>query len=188
VDEGRQRDKQATCLRIIEAARRLFAEIGYDQVTMRMLAAEADVNIALINRYFGTKHQLFGRVVARQGSFPSVIEGDPEALPERLAEYVAHRFFSEESSPTSVTIARSMASPEVRDLMRDRLRATIVEPLQELLMERGLDADDARLRASSAAAVVIGVAQLRVAFGPMEGPPVDAAVEHLTKVFRTCLS
>ena len=44
---------------IVEAARSLFSERGYDGTTMRLVAATAQVDPALIYHYFGSKQQLF---------------------------------------------------------------------------------------------------------------------------------
>ena len=44
---------------ILAAARRQFASYGYDGTGLRAIAALADVNVALIGRYFGSKEGLF---------------------------------------------------------------------------------------------------------------------------------
>jgi AcrR family transcriptional regulator len=49
------RDSRLTRARILDAAERLFAENGYDGVSIRAIAAEADVQLALIHYHFGTK-------------------------------------------------------------------------------------------------------------------------------------
>ncbi|MFC7103418.1 TetR/AcrR family transcriptional regulator [Nonomuraea rubra] len=64
--EARPRDREATRERILQAARSLFGEQGYEQVTVRMIAAAAEANIALVGRYFGSKAGLFAAVL--QGS------------------------------------------------------------------------------------------------------------------------
>ena len=44
--------------RLIETALRLFAERGFDSVTIRDLASAADVSVGLINHHFGSKDGL----------------------------------------------------------------------------------------------------------------------------------
>ena len=65
--EHRKRDREATRRRILDAARDLFGEHGYEGVTVRMIASAADANTALVNRYFGSKAALFGEVLAGAG-------------------------------------------------------------------------------------------------------------------------
>jgi AcrR family transcriptional regulator len=44
---------------ILLAAERLFAERGYHAVSLRDIAAEAGVQVALVGYYFGAKHELY---------------------------------------------------------------------------------------------------------------------------------
>ena len=44
---------------ILLAAEKLFAEQGYHAVSLRQIAAEAEVPVALVGYYFGAKHELF---------------------------------------------------------------------------------------------------------------------------------
>jgi AcrR family transcriptional regulator len=44
--------------RILDAAARMFAEHGFDEVTMAAIAGEADVARATVFNYFGSKHSL----------------------------------------------------------------------------------------------------------------------------------
>lgn len=43
---------------ILDAARQLFAEVGYDRATIRAIAARAEVDPALIYRFFTSKSEL----------------------------------------------------------------------------------------------------------------------------------
>lgn len=51
-------------LRIIEAAGGVFAELGYEGATVRMITERAGVNVAAINYYFRDKAGLYEQVVA----------------------------------------------------------------------------------------------------------------------------
>ena len=44
---------------ILLAAEKLFAQHGYHAVTIRDIATEAGVPLALVGYYFGPKHELF---------------------------------------------------------------------------------------------------------------------------------
>jgi AcrR family transcriptional regulator len=59
----RLRDAAATQKAILAAARAHFARLGYDGALLRDIAADAGVDAALINRYFGGKDGLFEAVI-----------------------------------------------------------------------------------------------------------------------------
>jgi AcrR family transcriptional regulator len=52
--------------RLLDAAESLFAEHGYNGVSLRMITASAGVNIAAANYYFRSKEGLFRAVFARR--------------------------------------------------------------------------------------------------------------------------
>ena len=59
----RAADVAETRARLLDAARRLFAERGFADVTVRELCREAGANLALVNYYFGDKLGLYLEVV-----------------------------------------------------------------------------------------------------------------------------
>ena len=48
---------------LLEKAEQLFAENGYEGTSVRMLAKEAGLNLAMISYYFGSKEKLFEALV-----------------------------------------------------------------------------------------------------------------------------
>ena len=52
---------------ILLAAEKLFAQHGYHVVTIRQIAQEAGVPLALVGYYFGPKHELFHAIFAHWG-------------------------------------------------------------------------------------------------------------------------
>lgn len=52
--------------RILDAAERLFADAGYDGVSLRQITSAAGVELALANYHFGPKSELFVAVVRRR--------------------------------------------------------------------------------------------------------------------------
>ena len=105
------RDAQKTRARILEAARLRFCQHSYEQVGVRDIAADANIDAALINRYFGTKEELFAEI--SKGVFNA--EQFIETAPAKLGEYLARRlmFGLEEkkkgSIPSSYFCARQPA-------------------------------------------------------------------------------
>jgi len=56
-------DKRAN---IIEAAEKLFSELGYEGASTRQIAKEAGANMAMINYYFGSKEGVFMEIMGQR--------------------------------------------------------------------------------------------------------------------------
>ena len=54
---------------IMTAAIELFAEKGFEGTSIRELATKADVNVAMVNYYFGTKDKLFEAILEQKATF-----------------------------------------------------------------------------------------------------------------------
>ena len=54
---------------IINVAIELFAEKGFEGTSIRDLAARAEVNVAMVNYYFGSKEKLFESMVEERASY-----------------------------------------------------------------------------------------------------------------------
>src|SRR5262245_32948255 len=72
-DAPRRRNAAATRAAILASARRAFARAGYDGVGVREIAQGAGVTAMLVNRYFGSKEQLFAEVIAQTMSTPEIL-------------------------------------------------------------------------------------------------------------------
>jgi len=60
---GRPPGTSVTRERILDCARELFARNGFDKTSIRAIAADAEVDPALVHHYFGTKTQLFAAAI-----------------------------------------------------------------------------------------------------------------------------
>lgn len=60
-----QQDKKE---HLIEVAEKLFGEHGFEGTSVRMLAKEADVNIAMISYYFGSKEKMMEAIFEQKAS------------------------------------------------------------------------------------------------------------------------
>jgi AcrR family transcriptional regulator len=63
-ERGMPRDSTPTKERILASAERLFADNGFDGVSMREIAADAKAQLALIHYHFGTKLDLYRAIWA----------------------------------------------------------------------------------------------------------------------------
>ncbi|MGZ4035126.1 MAG: TetR family transcriptional regulator [Bacteroidia bacterium] len=59
-------DKRET---ILSTAMKLFGQKGFEGTSVREIAADADVNPAMISYYFGSKEKLFEKMVEHKASF-----------------------------------------------------------------------------------------------------------------------
>jgi len=85
----RERKKQDTRDRLIDAAVALFAEQGYDPTTMEQIAARADVARATVFNYFARKEDLvLGWVARRRVAVEESLNGNEviRDTPERLRQ------------------------------------------------------------------------------------------------------
>lgn len=55
-------------IEILQVAERLFAEEGFDGTSIRTIAREANVNIAMISYYFGSKEKLLETLIVQRTS------------------------------------------------------------------------------------------------------------------------
>ena len=159
----RRRDAAATRSAILEAATRRFACQGYQCAGVREIAADAGVNAAMVNRYFGSKEGLFAEVVERAFDIRSLFDGDRATLAERLA----HRaVYGQDDTADAqriplVLMLRSATEPHTAELIRASLERNLLRPLAE-----HLEGPDADIRAAMAIAQCMGFATLNQMLRP----------------------
>ncbi|GAA4314185.1 TetR/AcrR family transcriptional regulator [Actinomadura luteofluorescens] len=185
VARRRKRDREATRRRILDAARDLFGEHGYDGVTVRMIAGRAEANTALVHRYFGSKAALFGEVLAGESVIRGVIAGAPEGLPRRLAEHFVRQVDQRSVTAMSRMLDRSAGHPEVKEILLRYLEDVIVEP-----MVAQLDGPDARARALLASTIIMGGGPVRrlVGLGDLHTADPADLTDRLTAMFSAALA
>jgi AcrR family transcriptional regulator len=104
----RQIEKSARTRAAIEdAARQLFSEHGFERTTVREIAAKAQIDPALVIRYFGSKDDLFSTVAEPQLQLPDLTHVDAKKIGETL---VGHFLEMWESGSGMPVLLRSAAS------------------------------------------------------------------------------
>src|ERR1700742_18087 len=88
---ARKRDADATRAAILEAAKHHFALSGFEGAFLRDIAAEAGVDAALINRYFGGKQGLFNACLRDAVRSAQLFTGEREDFGRRIAHTFAGR-------------------------------------------------------------------------------------------------
>ncbi|ASO20287.1 AcrR family transcriptional regulator [Actinoalloteichus hoggarensis] len=152
----RERRQQRVRESIITAARELFAEHGFDQVTVTDIAARAEVGRATFFRYFGDKQEVVfaaegGKSMTAEATHTPAPEAIGDSLPAALAyvRRVVVAFTAElVEDPEAYTEHERLVAeqPELlaRSLTKQRRHVT---ELVELLTDNGAEPATASLAA-----------------------------------------
>ena len=87
--------KVTTENKIIMAANKLFTQKGYSATTTRDIAKEAGTNLALINYHFGSKENLYKKVVREKlmiliGAMGPILSDEEISLEEKIESIVGN--------------------------------------------------------------------------------------------------
>jgi AcrR family transcriptional regulator len=158
--QPRRRDAARTRRLLLEAARRRFALAGYAATTLREIAEDAGVNVALIGRYFESKEGLFTAcLTAADDDFRRDAGEVPRSrVPEVIAGQIAGP--QEQTSQVLLLLLRPTG-----DERADRIRLEVLRGYAERLAgavgwRPGQD-DGLVLRAQLALAATTGIMLLR---------------------------
>jgi AcrR family transcriptional regulator len=185
---GRRPGSSATREQIVLAARRQFAELGYERATFRSIAAEAGVDPALVVHFFGSKADLSRDVMALPpavaAALASLADGPNETVGRRFAELVLGLL--EDPIARNVPLGRircATTHPEAAALVRE----TVTRDITALANALGADRPD--LRAVLIGAHVVGVALARyvVVVEPLASLPAAQVVDQLAPIFQRLL-
>src|SRR5260370_22304549 len=101
---SRAEQRRRTEARILDAAPQVFFSAGYDRTTIRAVASAAGVDAGLVMHYFGSKQELYRRVIDAV-PVPEV-SGTPAEAAEQILAGLASRLASEPVA--SLALLRSM--------------------------------------------------------------------------------
>jgi len=148
---------------ILAAARRLFAERGYDGATIRAIAQEAGVDAALVHHFFGTKEQVF--VAAMELPFqpadllPQLVGGPREQVGERFVRlFLALWRDPERRAPVLALLRSATTNEQAAEMIRQFVTETMLTRVAGAL---GVPP----LRVTAAASQLIGLAMVRHLIG-----------------------
>jgi AcrR family transcriptional regulator len=162
---------------VLNAARRLFAKNGYAQTSIRAIAAEADVNHALVVTYFGGKEALFMEAVGRFQIQQDALEGSVEDMGARIARAYMERWENMADDDPWLALVRSSFSHESSyQLLRSELEAQQTVPLREALGGTG----EGQLRSAMVECLIAGIIMARYIYrlepaGSLPAPAFEAA-------------
>jgi AcrR family transcriptional regulator len=136
---GRRPGPSNTREEILAAARRLFAQRGYQATTMRAIAAEAGVNAALVHHYYGSKEQLLIAAMNLPLNPADVIRelrdaGPRDELGERLVRFFVRTWRDPETGQPLQALLRASASSDAgAATMREFVENVMLARLSALL-------------------------------------------------------
>jgi AcrR family transcriptional regulator len=162
VDAVRHRDAMRTRAQLLQAARRRFAKDGYASTTVRDIATDAGVNVALINRYFSSKEGLFAACLTSAADDldrPTSQSATLDQLIEKLMEQIVE---SSETSLQMLLLLRSSGDDQAERIRGDALDA-ITRRMAAIVgwHEGAQDAAALLLRTQVALAGTLGLILLR---------------------------
>lgn len=146
-----------TRAQILDAARRLFAEHGYDGTSIRDIASLASIDPAMVIRYFHNKDELFARAATVDLQLPATPSMDPASTGEALIR----RFLDIWEDPATGTgMAMLLRSAASNDFAADKVRDVFARQVQPVVAAVG-DPVDAGRRAGLIASQLLGLAMCR---------------------------
>jgi AcrR family transcriptional regulator len=176
---GRRPGNQDTKQSILEAARTVFAEKGFDQSSIRAIATEAKVDPALVHHYFGTKEKLFLATINSPINpaelVPKAMQGPRDQAGERLVRLMLTVW----DSPAGVAAVALMRSAMSNEWTARLLREFVVtQVLRRAVAEFVMDPAEATTRATLVATQVAGLAVVRYVLKvePVASAPVEQLV------------
>jgi len=173
---SRAEQRRRTEGRILDAATRVFFSAGYDRTTIRAVASAAGVDAGLVMHYFGSKQELFRRVI--DAAPVPEISGAPGQAAEQLLASLADRLANEPVA--SLTLMRSMlTNPEAASA------ASAAIARYQAQIARAIPGDHADLRAAIISAVTLGIMVSRHLIKSDELASADP--EQVIKLLRPCM-
>jgi AcrR family transcriptional regulator len=181
----RPRNAAATREAILESAIRNFARAGYDGVGVREIASDAGVTAMMVNRYFGSKEQLFAEAVEVSFAPPTVIAADSESLAHDAATALVSRT-DPDADPLEpfLIMLRSVSSPPAVKIVRDAIERHVGQRLGRQLPESGR-----QIRNEVMLSVIAGVLLMRrvIATRALNEAGRDQLVSVLEEVFAAII-
>ncbi|WP_018684490.1 TetR/AcrR family transcriptional regulator [Actinokineospora enzanensis] len=176
---GRRPGGTDTRTALLDAAREVFTEQGYDGATVRSIARRAGVDAAMVNHWFGGKESLFTEAVLHLPFNPRdriaalLADGDTTSLGERLVRTFLTIWDAHDGGIFTAMIRSVAAHERVAAALQEFFHHNVFGQLA------GVARDSPDLRANLVAAQMIGLGMLRYVahFEPLT----DAGVEVLVK-------
>jgi AcrR family transcriptional regulator len=159
-EQSRVKSAEATRSRIFEAAKIRFSRSSYEAASVREIAGDAEVDPALLIRYFGSKEGLFRAVAADAFQPTDMFAGDPNLLGERILDLLfapADKHEWRSGYDPFRLLLSSISSDTAGPIISEAFHRAFVDRLAKSLSGRSKGA-----RAALVSSYILGVALLRI--------------------------
>ncbi|HEX4094480.1 MAG TPA: TetR family transcriptional regulator [Trebonia sp.] len=158
---------------ILDAARATFAARGYEQTTIRAVAAQAGVDASMVMRYFRSKAGLFTAAVIMDLAVPDLLSVPASDRGELLVRHFVNRWDDPRHQDEMTAMLRTGATSEsVAEQLHSVLSQLVTEPIAATGDDRAAD------RGALIAAQLLGLGLCRyiLRFEPLASMPADDVV------------
>lgn len=170
---------------ILDAARDIFATRGYEQTTIRAVAAHAGIDASMVMRYFGSKAGLFTAAATMSLEPPDLRPVPPGRRGEVLVRHFVSRWEDDLSGDSTFILMRTaVTDPAVAAKMQATFDMLILAPVA------ALDLDEAARRAALIATQLLGLALCRymLRLEPLASMPLDEVVFPISRTVQAYLT
>jgi len=122
---------QGTRDRILQAARTIFGEQGYDRTTIRAVATAADIHASMVMRYYGNKEGLFTAALKFDLEIPDLGDVDRADIGRTLVRHALKRW-SSSSGDLPALLRISVTHEDARDRLGTMLEEQIAPALAKV--------------------------------------------------------
>ncbi|MFV2087023.1 TetR family transcriptional regulator [Micromonospora sp. LOL_021] len=159
---GRRPGNPDTREAILTAARQVFGERGFDQASVRAIAAAAGVDPALVHHYFGTKEKLFlttmNAPVDPGDLLPQAFAGGPEEVGERMVRLVLGVWDSPAGVAALALLRSALTNDWTARLMREFVTTQII---RRVLGQLDIEPAELPIRSALVASQMAGLLVVR---------------------------
>lgn len=190
----KNKDRLATEERLLEAAEYVFSKHGFKGATTRMIAKKADVNVALIARYFDGKYGLMVRFIEKKAIQCRTIELNYPAQKTITEECLAFAklrllFFIDDLSLFKIVMVQFLTDPKFLKKFHESLIIFEAHPAFEARLNKLIE--DKKIKTSIDTPQILDIIEdyvFSVVMGKMliDNIPLEEAngyIERFIKIF-----
>lgn len=155
--------------RILDEARKMFLEVGYDLTSTTEIARRVGCNQSMVHYYFRTKEQLFLKVFSQIKhllfkSMESTLDSSEKDIFERIADLIEVHFdmLKDNQGLPFLVLGQVMTNPARRAELIDDFRPTILSVSERLQRELDTAAERGEITHCNASELITNIVSLNV--------------------------